>query len=314
LEEVPLASLPLFSVIIPVYNGSNYLSQAIDSVLEQTYQNIELIVVNDGSTDNFETRNISLSYGNKIRYFEKDNGGVSSALNFGISKMLGKYFCWLSHDDFFPPDRIKSDYHTICMYNCDVVFTDIEVIDENHKVLYTTNWTSKINSPYHLLRNECLHFCGITIKKDLIIENNYFDQANKTTQDVQMALLISRNNDFIKNADVKTKIRLHSINKIAHTKDNVFQKNDLLYLSKIINSKINVSDFSRHLILSSDLKNIESYINYSDFFFFTKNKQLYRYYLMCALKKSFLNILNKKTFYFFLKTIKGLIYNSIILK
>lgn len=102
MEEVPLASLPLFSVIIPVYNGSNYLSQAIDSVLEQTYQNIELIVVNDGSTDNFETRNISLSYGNKIRYFEKDNGGVSSALNFGISKMLGKYFCWLSHDDFFP--------------------------------------------------------------------------------------------------------------------------------------------------------------------------------------------------------------------
>ena len=61
---------PLVSIIIPVYNGSNFMREAIDSALAQTYPNIEIIVVNDGSTDN--TREIALSYGDKIRYFEKE--------------------------------------------------------------------------------------------------------------------------------------------------------------------------------------------------------------------------------------------------
>ena len=65
---------PLISIIIPVYNGSNYLRDAINSALAQTYTNIEIIVVNDGSNDNGETEKIALSYGEKIRYFSKENG------------------------------------------------------------------------------------------------------------------------------------------------------------------------------------------------------------------------------------------------
>ena len=76
---------PKVSIVIPVYNGANYLGEAIDSALEQTYENIEIIVVNDGSTDDGATREIALSYGDRIRYFEKENGGVSSALNLGIN-------------------------------------------------------------------------------------------------------------------------------------------------------------------------------------------------------------------------------------
>ena len=75
---------PLISIVIPVYNGSNFLREAIDSALAQTYKNIEIIVVNDGSADDGETERIALSYGDKIRYFKKENGGVSSALNYGI--------------------------------------------------------------------------------------------------------------------------------------------------------------------------------------------------------------------------------------
>jgi glycosyltransferase involved in cell wall biosynthesis len=60
---------PKVSIVIPVYNGSNYLSQAIDSALAQTYPNIEIVVVNDGSNDGGATEKIALSYGDKVRYF-----------------------------------------------------------------------------------------------------------------------------------------------------------------------------------------------------------------------------------------------------
>lgn len=98
---------PLVSIVIPVYNGSNYLAQAIDSALGQTYPNCEVLVVNDGSDDGGATAELALSYEEKIRYFEKENGGVATALNLGIRQMRGEYFAWLSHDDLYKPEKIE---------------------------------------------------------------------------------------------------------------------------------------------------------------------------------------------------------------
>ena len=97
---------PLVSIIIPAYNASNYLAQAIDSALAQTYPNVEIIVVNDGSKDDGATERVALSYGDKIRYFCKENGGSSSALNMGIANMTGQWFSWLSHDDLYVPEML----------------------------------------------------------------------------------------------------------------------------------------------------------------------------------------------------------------
>ena len=96
------------SIVIPVYNGADYVREAIDSALSQTYSNLEIIVVNDGSTDDGATEKIALSYGDKITYYRKENGGVSSALNFGIEKMTGDYFSWLSHDDKYEPEKVMN--------------------------------------------------------------------------------------------------------------------------------------------------------------------------------------------------------------
>lgn len=85
------------------------MREAIDSALAQTYSNIEIIVVNDGSNDGGATRDIALSYGDKIRYFEKENGGVSTALNLAIKNMRGQYFSWLSHDDVYLPEKVQAE-------------------------------------------------------------------------------------------------------------------------------------------------------------------------------------------------------------
>ena len=135
---------PLVSIVIPVYNGSNFLKYAIDSALAQTYKNIEILVINDGSTDNGATRDIALSYGGKIRYFEKENGGVSSALNYGIKEMNGEWFSWLSHDDEYYPDKVEKQIEIA--RNLDegertnsVIYGSFILIDSNGKRILTRN-------------------------------------------------------------------------------------------------------------------------------------------------------------------------------
>lgn len=126
----------MVSIIIPVFNGSDYLSEAIDSALKQTYDNCEVIVVNDGSDDNGKTREVAQSYGDKIRYFEKENGGVSTALNYGIERMRGDYFSWLSHDDIYAPEKVECQMDVLRSSNGEyAVYGDYEAIRMPGRVL-----------------------------------------------------------------------------------------------------------------------------------------------------------------------------------
>ena len=86
----------LVSVIVPVYNASAYIDECIKSVLAQSYANLELILVNDGSTDNSEEKCLWWKEKDmRIKYFNKENGGTASARNLGLSKSSGEYFCSL---------------------------------------------------------------------------------------------------------------------------------------------------------------------------------------------------------------------------
>lgn len=97
-----MTTSPLISVIIPCYRQAHYLPEAIDSVLAQSYRNLEIIVVNDGSDDN--TDEVARGYGDKIRYVSKKNGGLSSARNAGLAIARGDYVQFLDADDVIHPD------------------------------------------------------------------------------------------------------------------------------------------------------------------------------------------------------------------
>ena len=131
--------LPLVSIVIPVYNGSNYLSEAIESALSQTYENIEVIVVNDGSNDDGKTKKVAENYGKKIRYYEKKNGGVSSALNYAIKKASGEFISWVSHDDKILPKKIELQIEYLMKNNLldsnVVLYSDHNMINKNSEFI-----------------------------------------------------------------------------------------------------------------------------------------------------------------------------------
>ncbi len=95
---------PLVSVVIPFYSGLNWLEEAIESVLKQTYKNIEIIVINDGSKENVSE--IVDKYGSYIRLINQENRGPASARNKGIKMASGKYIAFLDSDDLWMPEKL----------------------------------------------------------------------------------------------------------------------------------------------------------------------------------------------------------------
>ena len=113
--------MPEISVIMPVYNGAQWLSEAIDSVLQQSFNDFELICVNDSSTDNSEEILIGYSKKDKrVKYFTKQNEGSGAALNYGIKKSSGQYLCFIDQDDKYAPNYLEAMFKIITQTNCNV--------------------------------------------------------------------------------------------------------------------------------------------------------------------------------------------------
>lgn len=95
----------LVSVVIPAYNCAKTVGETLDSVLAQTYPNVEIIVINDGSRD--DTASVLASYGSKIRFVTQKNTGLAGARNAGMALARGEFIAWLDADDLCEPDRIS---------------------------------------------------------------------------------------------------------------------------------------------------------------------------------------------------------------
>ncbi|HEO8648038.1 TPA: glycosyltransferase family 2 protein [Streptococcus agalactiae] len=112
----------LISIIIPIYNVEKFLEECIDSVLNQTYKNIEILLVDDGSTDNsgIICDNYSLK-DKRIRVFHKNNGGLSDARNFGVVNAEGRYISFIDSDDYIDKNYIRKMYYCLSNHKVDMV-------------------------------------------------------------------------------------------------------------------------------------------------------------------------------------------------
>jgi glycosyltransferase involved in cell wall biosynthesis len=185
--------LPLVSVIIPAYNRAETITLAIDSALAQTYKNIELIVVDDGSSDN--TKETLTRYGGSIKYIHKSNGGCSSARNAGIKTARGEYIAFLDSDDAWYPHKLEKQMSLI---NSDggygLAISEIEFVNNKMEHLDFSNIRKMLTSNEfalkHLLGLPPVVSSYLLIRKDVFSEVGLFDETLETAEDLEIMLRI----------------------------------------------------------------------------------------------------------------------------
>ncbi len=249
---------PLVSIIIPVYNGSNFVKEAIDSALNQTYKSIEVIVVNDGSCDDGATEQIALSYGDKIRYIYKENGGVSSALNVGIKNMRGEYFSWLSHDDMYKPEKIEKQIALLCEYGAEnaVACCEAEHINAKGECIRPGAKKKELkigkNDYGTVLKSLCkrgsYNGCALLIPREAFDKAGFFDESLRYAQDAFMWLEIFFNKYTLLYTDyVGVCNRIHG-GQLTQRGREIFYK-DSHYISKtVIPQIVNEEEHSKAIL------------------------------------------------------------------
>ena len=189
------------SIIIPVFNGSEYLAEAINSALNQTYKNIEVLVINDGSTDGGKTEEIALSFGESIRYIKKKNGGVASALNLSLDYMTGDYFSWLSHDDLYTNDKIELEIKAMNenVNKNTIIYSDYTVFYTNKKqsIPVKLRCVPPNQFRYSITISSFLHGCTLLIPTSAFAECGKFNESLRTTQDYDLWFRMAKKFDFV---------------------------------------------------------------------------------------------------------------------
>ncbi|GKU77024.1 glycosyltransferase [Paenibacillus sp. L3-i20] len=157
-----------FSIVIPVYNVENYIQECLESVLKQTYEKLEIILVNDGSTD--KSPIICDEYSkidSRVKVIHKENGGLSSARNSGFNETSGEYIVFVDSDDWLHIDFIKHINDTINDAEVDVIVNNVVSYDEGNDVSKEQNYNLPIGKVYS----------GVEAFKHLYSQNEFWGAA-----------------------------------------------------------------------------------------------------------------------------------------
>lgn len=192
--------MPKISVIVPVYNTEKYIEKCLKSILNQTMDDIEIIVVNDGSTDNSENIIKEIEKNNdtkiQIKYFKKENGGLSDARNYGVKKATGKYISFIDSDDYIDEELYKN-LEKYIDEDIDVIKFKMETVDENYKTI------NKLDGPVFetttgekAFENMCIEdtfldvACIYLYKREFFIKNDFKYMPNTYHEDFGLTPIV----------------------------------------------------------------------------------------------------------------------------
>lgn len=201
----------LISVIIPLYNKEEWVKRTINSVIKQTYKNIEILIINDGSTDN-SLNKVSEIQDKRIKIFTKENAGLSSARNYGIKKSSGKYIAFIDADDEWNKQILEYLINGFEKFpNSVLICSDlVEIREESNetierRILPFKIFDNKVN--YHPINNYLttlkegfflLSGCSVLIKKETILKNNMiFFKDSEPAEDVNFWIRLNQLGKFI---------------------------------------------------------------------------------------------------------------------
>ena len=190
----PTKNDPQISVIIPTYNRRSLLAHAINSVLEQSFKNFELIVIDDGSCDGTKEL-IEQSFSGKLIYFKQENKGVSNARNRGVKISCGKWVAFLDSDDYWHPDKLKRQISFLQKNMAIKALQTQEFWRRKDKIV---NPLQRYSKPQGRIFEESLKVCTISpssliISKAVFIDLGGFDEELKVCEDYDLWLRLTFN-------------------------------------------------------------------------------------------------------------------------
>lgn len=198
---------------MPVYNGGHYFRLALESALAQTYDNVEIIVVNDGSTDGGETDSIAREYLPRIRYLPQLNKGVAGAMNNVVANMTGDYFAWLSHDDLHLPHKVARQIEFARAIGRDdaILFSDFDLIDPEGKLIVTVRLphAEYTRTPQIPLMRGAVNGCTLLVPAPLLRHYGPFDESLRFVQDYELWNQMLKQHEMFHQPEVLVQYRLH---------------------------------------------------------------------------------------------------------
>lgn len=185
------------SVIIPVFNGEKYINKCLDSLVNQTLKDIEIIVVDDGSTDN--TKEIVNSYKDKrIKYYFRENKGQATARNYGLSLAKGLYISFIDSDDYVDINMFETLYNYSLKNESDICVCSYNIVYSDHAKVYSGDI---YKDPDNITPNEYLLFspspCNKLYKKEYLLKNNFKFKEGIIYEDFCSVPLLALNNPRI---------------------------------------------------------------------------------------------------------------------
>lgn len=189
---------PLVSIVIATYNMGQYIDQAIDSILQQTWKNIEVIVVDDGSTDNTSAVMDGYQDNPKVIYIKNENQGQPKAKNCGIKHTKGDFIAFCDADDLWEPNKLDVQMPLFANPNVGVVYSEVSNIDEhNQRYVKAPNETRHVGIiTNHMLIENFVPFGTAVIRRACIEQNGIFDEEFRMGIDWDLWLRYSLDWEF----------------------------------------------------------------------------------------------------------------------
>ena len=229
---------PKVSIIIPIYNVEKYLRQCVDSVVSQTYNNTEIILVDDGSQDNSSNicEELANEY-NRIKVFHKKNGGLSDARNYGLCNSTGDFVIFLDSDDYWLDSTfLQSIFEDNSYCSADIIYFDrvsfrdgSEAPEIGYSSLSAINVMEKDAAIEYLVKNDSfiISACTKFIRRSILVENEIFFEVGRLSEDFDWTMRVVMASNYFCGFDKKVyayRLRKGSITHSFNTK----HMNDLL--------------------------------------------------------------------------------------